>query len=223
MVTFTLFSADEPVAGRLIERWGVAADLDVPKRSAERAPGSRLARAALCALLNRLSPAQEWAFCSDSVGKPFVKARFGGEAGPAVSLSHSGKWVACAISGRPVGIDVERHRERRYSAIAEYAFGERERDLVCRDGGAAFYRIWTLREAIAKATGDGLRGVMDRRDRAHGGAEGHWTAPADNGGTWLLAHVRPQPEVSLAIALLAGRGVDWSTETFEEIRPAELC
>ena len=38
-----------------------------------------------------------------------------------------------------------------------------------KEGITEFYRIWTLREAIAKATGEGLVMAMDGVDRVGGG------------------------------------------------------
>ena len=50
--------------------------------------------------------------------------------------------------------------------MAEATFGPLETQRVGRTGERGFYRIWTVREAMGKATGEGLRLVADRLDRA---------------------------------------------------------
>lgn len=109
---------------------------------------------------------------------------------PSVSLSHSRGWVACAASmGGPVGIDIEvRRAGRAIVDIARFAFGPREIDRVAQEGEAGFYRIWTLREALAKATGAGLALAADRCDRFDAGPEtGDWTNEID-GAPWQFHH-----------------------------------
>ena len=86
-------------------------------------------------------------------GKPMIDARHGA-GGIEVALSHSGMIAACAISDLgPIGIDVEYCAERSIHEIAPSVFGPRERRAVASGGPSAFYRIWTLREALAKASG----------------------------------------------------------------------
>lgn len=100
-----------------------------------------------------------------------------------------------------VGIDVEQTTGRRdIAAIAEASFGASEREEVARNGCDAFYRIWTLREATAKALGHGLPMVVDRRDRvATTPATGVWSWTMDGGG-WLLMHDKPTDGVYLSLA-----------------------
>lgn len=76
--------------------------------------------------------------------------------GPAFSLSHSGHWIACATSaGARLGIDIEVIDERRnVLALAEAAFDADEYAFIRRQSDAArvpaFYRIWTMKEALFK-------------------------------------------------------------------------
>lgn len=73
------------------------------------------------------------------------------------SLSHSGPWVLCALSRRPVGVDIERIRSRG-EALPRYALTPREYDRYTQAGGdwPAFYALWTRKEAWCKYTGQGL-------------------------------------------------------------------
>ncbi|MCW5730362.1 MAG: 4'-phosphopantetheinyl transferase superfamily protein [Alphaproteobacteria bacterium] len=106
----------------------------------------------------------------DAAGRP--KLRLGDGSLLNASIAHSGHHVAAALAlqGR-VGIDVERIEPGRdWRAIARAAFGPAEAAASLARGPETFYRIWCLREALAKATGAGLALVMDRRDRFPQGA-----------------------------------------------------
>lgn len=71
------------------------------------------------------------------------------------SLSHSGKIAACAISDTPVGVDVQSER-RPNMALAKRFFSEREYAEVNSEPEIMFNRIWTRKEAAAKADGRGI-------------------------------------------------------------------
>jgi 4'-phosphopantetheinyl transferase len=98
-------------------------------------------------------------------GQPWLEAD-GPVRPPHFSLSHSGTMVACAIDWTgPIGIDIERiRRDRPIAAIARSAFGPTECIAVEREGVETFYRLWTLREALAKASGTGFGLLMNRED-----------------------------------------------------------
>ncbi len=86
------------------------------------------------------------------------------QAGLGLSISHSGQWVACAVSlAGPVGLDIERiDPARDMLAIAEQAFGPEEagllRSLDVAVRANAFYRMWCRHEAHIKL---GCKGVHD--------------------------------------------------------------
>lgn len=69
------------------------------------------------------------------------------------SLSHSGNFVAVAVSEAPVGIDIERRDEGRFNAaLAEKIVTDREQaDLSPKTVNC----LWTKKEAIFKLSGDG--------------------------------------------------------------------
>ncbi len=128
-----------------------------------------------------------------------------------VSLSHSGGLVACAATTLgPIGIDLEVAKPgRNLAGIAEAAFGPAERREWAERGPAGFYRIWTLREAMAKTTGAGLSQAANRCDQvADGPEQGHWSQ-----GDWhfLHKHVPPDRYLSLAVkpAARMKAAIDW--------------
>lgn len=73
------------------------------------------------------------------------------------NLSHCKGAVACAISTKPVGVDIETYRPIKESII-NYAMSEAEarriRQAACPE--RAFTILWTQKEALVKLTGEGL-------------------------------------------------------------------
>ena len=99
--------------------------------------------------------------CRRKDGRPRLKGR----ADLHFSVSHSAGLVVVAVaSGCPVGVDVERISTLREPAVAELVLSPAERaayDALAPDArGPAFFRYWTRKEAVLKATGDGLRMPM---------------------------------------------------------------
>lgn len=83
------------------------------------------------------------------------------EGGVHLSVAHGGAWVVVAISAlAPVGVDVEPlTRALDVELLAEQVLAPAERDAMVRadDAHRALLTAWTRKEALLKATGDGLR------------------------------------------------------------------
>lgn len=98
--------------------------------------------------------------CGGSHGKPQVR---GAAQRVAFSLAHAGSRAVVAVTdGTPVGVDVE-EVARGFVAdepLVRRALGAREAAIVAQlpaaQHASAFLRYWTRKEAILKATGDGL-------------------------------------------------------------------
>jgi 4'-phosphopantetheinyl transferase len=85
--------------------------------------------------------------CGGTHGKPRV-------AGAELSVSHSGDAILVAVADAPCGADVEELADRRdVAALSRLVLGEGEQARDERE----FLRVWTRKEAVTKATGDGLR------------------------------------------------------------------
>jgi 4'-phosphopantetheinyl transferase len=103
--------------------------------------------------------------CSAPHGRPELPGSSMG-----VSVSHAGDRVAVAVNVRgPVGIDIEIPRARPLSrALLRRALTAAEREYLLgvpeERRKAEFLRAWTAKEAILKATGEGLHGGPDRID-----------------------------------------------------------
>ncbi len=98
----------------------------------------------------------------DEKGKPFCKGL-----SLSVSLSHSGAYIAVAVGQSPVGVDVE--RKRKFSlAVSRRWFRPKEHEfltsLPAEERARAFFRLWTLKEAALKYTGEGLAGGPENVD-----------------------------------------------------------
>ena len=87
-------------------------------------------------------------------GKPFL-------AGQSMffNLSHAGEYAMCAVSDCEIGCDIERIDPEINLAIADRYFCEDEARWM-REGGTdaveRFFRLWTLKESLMKATGKGF-------------------------------------------------------------------
>lgn len=89
-------------------------------------------------------------------GRPHGKPRVEG-ADLAISVSHAGDRVAVACARLPhVGVDVEETR----STVAADELASRVLAPSEAGGAAGFFAYWTRKEAVLKATGDGLRVPM---------------------------------------------------------------
>ncbi len=91
-------------------------------------------------------------------GKPFFPSH------PDVqfSVSHTGGIWVCVFANRPVGCDVQMHRENddpaRLSRLAKRWFSAEECRYLEENGytPTEFYRIWSRKEAYVKFTGEGI-------------------------------------------------------------------
>lgn len=88
-------------------------------------------------------------------GKPYIDNIKGFH----FNISHSGKWVVCAISDALIGIDIEKIKETNFKVAKRFFSEEEYIDLSNKESVSKteyFYDIWTLKEAYLKAIGTGL-------------------------------------------------------------------
>lgn len=75
------------------------------------------------------------------------------------NTSHSGDWVTFIFSDSPCGIDIEKIKwDFDFDQVMEYSYHPQEIDYVLKSTNPhlSFFRIWTLKESLLKATGEGL-------------------------------------------------------------------
>lgn len=105
--------------------------------------------------------------CGEPHGKPVIE---GG--GVEHSVAHSGDLVAVAVAGAPVGVDVEQLDGRSRplggdgdpEALGRLVLSAAEQAMLAvvppAGRARAFLVAWTRKEAVTKATGDGLRAAF---------------------------------------------------------------
>jgi 4'-phosphopantetheinyl transferase len=189
-----VWRADLPAALRAGRARRLAAMLpeeDLARCERYRRPGARAralaARAALRGVLGAcLEMDPRRVPLLEGRGKPRLAGELGGEL--EFSLSHSGGLALLAVGrGVRVGVDVERLRPVPFlDDVVGRFFGEEERKEVRSLRGAArrraYFRLWTRREAAAKAQGLGILEFLRRCPQ--------W-APQQGREAWQLVDLRP--------------------------------
>lgn len=87
----------------------------------------------------------------DEMGKPYFK-----DSELHFNVSHSGEYLAIAISESAVGIDIQEPKNIKDGMYRKVVQPE-ERSLIGEDRQNDFLRLWTLKESFVKAVGKGLR------------------------------------------------------------------
>jgi 4'-phosphopantetheinyl transferase len=175
-----------------------------------------LAHAALRSLLAKrlnMEPRQI-AFCTGAHGKPMLAGK---EAKLQFNLSHSCDLALIAISEAfEVGVDVEQIRPMENLAkLAERFFMASEASALAalseETRTAAFFRVWTRKESLLKATGIGIANGLQRAEvscEPQGGLIA-WDGNRDESARWTMHTWNPangyvatvathQPGVSIA-------------------------
>lgn len=78
------------------------------------------------------------------------------------NISHSGKYVACVVSDKEVGIDIEGDRKASISLAGRFFCPEEVSWINEADSEDRFFRIWTLKEAYGKAIGCGVLEILSK-------------------------------------------------------------
>lgn len=80
------------------------------------------------------------------------------------SLSHSGKYVLCAVSEQEIGADIQEIRSEGWEKTAQRYFAKEEIVALgsCEKEEAEklFFRLWTRKEARGKLTGQGVAAML---------------------------------------------------------------
>lgn len=77
------------------------------------------------------------------------------------NMSHCREAAICVLSSHPVGVDIESIRAYRES-LARYTMNEAEMALIKQSPrpDIEFIRLWTLKEAVLKLSGQGINNQM---------------------------------------------------------------
>lgn len=139
----------------------------------------------------------------DEHGKPTLAG--GGR--PAFNLSHAGSLGVLAVTGRAaVGVDVELLGRSLRPALCERAFSESECRLLSAEPASrrpeSLLRLWTAKEAYAKALGIGLG--IDMADVVIGGTPQTPELVGTPARAWTLASLRPRAGAVGAVVVAGG-------------------
>jgi hypothetical protein len=128
------------------------------------------------------------------------------------SMSHSHGYAALALASpaTSMGVDVEWLAPREFAGMSELGYSPAEAALIASltESGqrcGAFYELWTLKEACAKAFGlslvDSLRQCCFVNDRLE------WEADLPTAKPWQAVVYAPRPDLRLSLV--------WVTDTLE--------
>jgi 4'-phosphopantetheinyl transferase len=147
-------------------------------------------------------PPESLAFEHGPQGKPSLR-------GIEISfnLSHSGHWFACAISsGGPVGMDIEHiHPLDDMLAMAQHFFAPAEVQRLFavpeNERTHSFFQCWTRKEAVIKATGEGVSRPLDSFEVAFGTGVTPALLRLDNqtNPPWPMHSFEPAPDYLAAL------------------------
>ncbi len=120
--------------------------------------GFRLAQSlsaeALCMeLVGELLPGKAVYLEEDGNGKPYLPG-----CPLSLSLSHSGGYVAAAVAGTGIGIDLQELREISDRVLRRLYSPEERSWIGAGDRTRRAIRLWTMKEAYAKLRGEGIFG-----------------------------------------------------------------
>ena len=151
-------------------------------------------------------PACDWPLAAAAHGPPrLVNPSAGGPLH--LALSHSGEWLACAVSSAPLGLDIETPgRPRDIAAMIEAVCTETERERFAKMNASEcadhFRIVWTLKEAHQKMYLEGISlDVLTRLETSR---------PCRSGGANANALVWQGAALTVALAADQGapRGVE---------------
>lgn len=170
-----------------------------------------MARAGLRKVLGEYcgTAAENLRFATGPNGKPFFADT---RSDVHFNLSHSANLALVAVTGAgALGVDLEYQRPiPDWRRVARRFFSSRENEQLASleecDRVGAFYRCWTRKEALIKATGEGLSARLDDFDvtlMPHDSAKVLHDRRGDNvrPGNWFLHHLDPDDKFVAAVAI----------------------
>jgi 4'-phosphopantetheinyl transferase len=152
-------------------------------------------------------PPTDWRFIVERHGKPEIDPVLG-RPDLHFNLSHARGLVACAVAtGATIGIDVETLSRKHVGLeIADRFFTPSEVAILRAAASGqqleAFFRFWTLKEALIKATGEGLHRPLDSFSFSLDPTLVRFDpADSDEAAKWTFVEHRPTPGHMLALAI----------------------
>ncbi len=146
-------------------------------------------------------------------GKPFLAD----DGKPLLSLSHSSAWIGCLISQSSLcGFDLQIRTERPVGEIADLFFHPLDRQWMQdqTEFDLAFYDLWTLKEAWAKAMGMDLMSAMGHQPFSPASR-----APAEHGISAYTSRLDDPITMAWVVGDSGSHEVwRWNGQAFEPVR-----
>jgi 4'-phosphopantetheinyl transferase len=126
------------------------------------------------------------------------------------SISHKTRYVCGVAAPAPIGIDIERVRDFSEGLFQKTAV-KREWTLADMETGSvtAFFRFWTAKEAVLKATGIGIKDLL--KCRVHQILDDHHLLIKYDGRDWLIEHFFFEDHVASIVK--SSFQIEWIVET----------
>ncbi len=177
-------------------------------------------------------PTAAWRYVYGPFGKPEI-APCCGDHGLHFNISHTRGMAACAVArDLELGLDVEATDRPTEIDGAMHYFAPEEAGIVQASPEerrrAQFFRLWTLKEAFIKATGEGLTRPLDSFAfsldvlRIAFYPERADVTRDDDPADWQFAEYRPAPHRQLALALRRRRSHTMHLDV-RAARPGEVA
>lgn len=112
----------------------------------------------------------DWSSWAESeTRKPYLKN------GKEFNISHSGNYVGVAFSSTPVGFDIEKIDDKDVRNLESYLHPKEQKALEkSRDRTDLFFQIWTRKEALLKAKGEGFKNGLAQQSVLQSSINNEW-------------------------------------------------
>ena len=130
------------------------------------------------------------------------KPALDGTTGWQFNVSHSGNWLLIAIGRAQVGVDLEWVNPGfPFHDVFELSFSHAEQRHIesAADARLAFYRLWTRKEALVKATGKGMDDAFDQIPSLTGTHQTNRQVLGQSGG-WMVVSFTVDDAYTAAVA-----------------------
>lgn len=129
---------------------------------------------------------------ASALGKPYLREH---DVGQRIffNLSHTKERAVVAVARARVGVDVEEEVEDYpYMEVADRYFADGEAGALKRESDTArradlFFRYWTRKEALLKASGEGMHGELKEADLSSPGPGVRY-----KGAEWTAVELEPE-------------------------------
>lgn len=128
---------------------------------------------ALEKLLEACDISKPFSYCYSQNGKPSLL----NENGPYISLTHSDLYSAAVVSNVPVGIDIEKVKDYNQKIVDRFFTQEDKLRIQLTDEthkNEIFFKMWTFKEAIAKALDIPVANILDKISYGQNEYEGRY-------------------------------------------------